>query len=182
MINYSIIFSRYNSGQARPLLARRWSATLAPNQNHLGEISRWFPAPETGIGLQRPGHGSFSGVFTDTKNLRTPLNYLSCLIRLFHVLKSKSRQYHKSYVGICFKKGESLAELVTGRALPIKYTFMSQTTEKWHSFPLLYEIISTAWKLTILFENSKFLVSLVATEWTFILGNQWTTANNPKHM
>lgn len=178
MINYSIIFSWHNndSGQARPLLARQWAATLAPNQTHLGERSRWFPAPETGIGLQRPGHESFSGVFTDTKNLRTPLNHLSCLIRIFHVLKRKSRQYHKSYVGVCFKKGEPLAEL------SIKYTFRSQTTEKWPSFPLLYEIISTAWKLTILFENSNFLVSLVTTEGTFILGNQRTTANNPKHM
>lgn len=61
----------------------------------LGRISSPFfpgspPAPETRTGLEWPGHGSFwncSGVFTDTKNLRTPLKLHPCLSEYLMILK-----------------------------------------------------------------------------------------------
>lgn len=61
----------------------------------LGRISSPFfpgspPAPETRTGLEWPGHGSFwncSGVFTDTKNLRTPLKLHPCLSEYLMIVK-----------------------------------------------------------------------------------------------
>ena len=80
----------------------------------LGRISSPFfpgspPAPETRTGLEWPGHGSFwncSGVFTDNKEFKDTTQTPPVPVRIPYDSKRNSWQYHKSSVGICFKKGE----------------------------------------------------------------------------